>query len=119
MQRAFRAWRAQCQRVGWPSDENPWHWKHWTEFRQQYGWADSELYDEYGEVRERTDGGRPLKGKNKQKENAQVPIVEHASYMDAIGHFKERYGRLPLDGDELLIAALQSQVDMMNQVGRG
>ncbi len=38
IQRAFRKWRAQCQRVGWPSDENPWHWKHWIEFRQQYGW---------------------------------------------------------------------------------
>lgn len=28
-------------------------------------------------------------------------------YLDAIGHYKERYGKLPFDGDEKLIAALQ------------
>ncbi len=28
-------------------------------------------------------------------------------YMDAIGHYKEKYGKLPFDGDEALISALQ------------
>lgn len=28
--------------------------------------------------------------------------------MDAIGHFRNKYGRLPFDGDEELIAALQA-----------
>ncbi|KAF5830944.1 hypothetical protein DUNSADRAFT_13827, partial [Dunaliella salina] len=105
MQQAFRKLRRQCKQVGWPSSENPYHWIHFVDVRKQTGWSKEELYDEYGEPRERTDGGRAPKRK---KEATGSEITAHAKYMDAIGNFKERNaGRLPFDGDSHLLAHLQ------------
>uniref|UniRef100_A0A7S3QX93 Uncharacterized protein n=1 Tax=Dunaliella tertiolecta TaxID=3047 RepID=A0A7S3QX93_DUNTE len=105
MQRAFRQLRRQCKEVGWPSSENPYHWIHFVDVRKQIGWSKEELYDEYGEPRERTDGGRAPKRK---KEATGSEITTHAKYMDAIGNYKERNaGRMPFDGDTQLLTHLQ------------
>ena len=47
--------------------------------RAQHGWAESELYDDYGEPRERTDGGRVEKKKFKGRPGEEKqPITAHS-----------------------------------------
>lgn len=154
MQKAFRRFRKQSKDVGWPSDQNPYHWKHFVEVRRvllgaggarwgaaargrrmrcmsctragqvtgvgtwapkacmlpharccaavrcmmstafvtiivyngillawrrkKHGWTQDELYDEYGEPRERTDGGRAT-GKRKQQQQQPVGFNKEVS----------------------------------------
>lgn len=63
MQRAFRLLKAKCKSGVMPSDEDPFHYKHFTKIRDLVGWSKDELYDEYGDKRERTDGGKPNRKK--------------------------------------------------------
>ncbi|KAL6765093.1 hypothetical protein V8C86DRAFT_2461170, partial [Haematococcus lacustris] len=108
IQRAYRSFKDRCQhQQEWPSDDNPKHWKHWVGFRARYGWADEELVDEDGQLRERTDGGhlyhwtraqhRPGPRKLKSRMEA------HAKYLESIGHLNTHQGHgrlLPVKSKE-------------------
>ncbi|GFH28127.1 uncharacterized protein HaLaN_26568, partial [Haematococcus lacustris] len=108
IQRAYRSFKDRCQQQQeWPSDDNPKHWKHWVGFRARYGWADEELVDEDGQLRERTDGGhlyhwtraqhRPGPRKLKSRMEA------HAKYLESIGHLNTHQGHgrlLPVKSKE-------------------
>ncbi|KAF5843311.1 hypothetical protein DUNSADRAFT_112 [Dunaliella salina] len=66
MQRAYRLLKAKCKSGVMPSDEDPFHFKHFTRIRSLVGWSKDELFDEYGDRRERTDGGRPRRKKKRE-----------------------------------------------------
>ncbi len=73
-----------------------------VELRAQYGWTREELYNEYGELRQRTDGGT-----RRMMTDATLSLKDHPLYRNAIEYYQEQYDKLPLDGDSALISTLQ------------